>query len=81
MNSILRSAQFGAIALVAALVVAIFVLVDTAAAAQPTLKEVIGGKDKEKQVKKKAEQKPKPEQKKAPPGGARMNGEESPPKL
>ena len=70
MSTILRSAQFGAIALVAALVVAMFVLVDTAAAAQPTLKKVIGRKDKEKQVKGKAEQKPKPEQKKTQPGRA-----------
>jgi MscS family membrane protein len=78
MSTIIRSVLFGtaalrSIALVATLVAATLVLADIASAAQPTLKEVIGGKDKEKQVKeepeKTAEQKPKPEQKKAQPAG------------
>ena len=78
MNTIIRSALFGAaalrsIALVATLVAATLVLAGTASAAQPTLKDVIGGKGKEKQVKEKpvqkAEQKPKPTQKIARPAG------------
>jgi MscS family membrane protein len=76
MSTIKRSAPFGAaalrsIALVATLVAATLVLADTASAAQPTLKEVIGGKEKDEQVKEKPVQKAeqKPKQKKARPAG------------